>query len=134
MADYSQHEVNNLRQYKQELIACIAFYTLVLIGSIWLAKRIDEGSLRTLIVLLPVLPAMGLIWVVLRYLRRLDDYLRQMCLEILAMAGGFTALLAFSYGFLEGLGFPRLSGFIYYGVFMSSWLLLSLWRNFRERA
>ncbi|WP_339941361.1 hypothetical protein [Undibacterium luofuense] len=131
MSDYSQHEINTLRQYRKELWSCIAIYMVVLFASIWIAKGITEQVLRTAIVLLPAIPAAGVLWVVIRHLRRMDDYVRLIMLETLAISGGFTALLAFSYGFLEGVGFPRLSGFIYYGIFMGSWLVISMFRKFR---
>ena len=81
MSDYSQHEINTLRQYRKELWSCIAIYIVVLFASIWIAKGITEQVLRAAIVLLPAIPAAGLLWVVIRHLRRLDDYVRLILLE-----------------------------------------------------
>lgn len=131
MSDYSQHDINTMRQYRKELWSCIAVYMVMLFGSIWIAKGLTEQWMRAAIVLLPAIPAAGVLWVVIRHLRRMDDYVRLIMLEILAISGGFTALLAFSYGFLEGVGFPRLSGFIYYGLFMGTWLVVSMFRKYR---
>jgi hypothetical protein len=55
--------------------------------------------------------------------RRLDEFLRLRSLEGLAIAAAVTAALSFSYGFLEGAGFPKLSMFWVWPVMCVVWAL-----------
>jgi hypothetical protein len=130
---YSKKELANGKRYFAELMSSIIVYTLVLIGSIYLAKNMEAGLSRTLLVLTPTLPAFAALWAIVRAFRRMDEYMRVWLLEILAISGAITAFFSFSYGFLEGIGYPKLSGFITYAIFMGSWLALSFIRKFMER-
>ncbi|MBT9384170.1 hypothetical protein KM176_09895 [Pseudooceanicola sp. CBS1P-1] len=83
--------------------------------------------------LLPVLPALGIFWVTLRDLARLDEMQRRIALEALALAYGATALLTFSYGLLENVGFPRLSMFAVWPVMGALWVLGKIIAQWRYR-
>ncbi|WP_395011505.1 hypothetical protein [Undibacterium sp.] len=128
--EYSKKDKVDAKKYGSELGISIVIYTLVLFGSITIAKPMENGWLRTLIVLTPTLPAFGAFWAIIRHFRRMDEYMRVWLLEVIALAGGITAFFSFSYGFLEGMGYPKLSGFIIYVVFMGSWGLITLLRKF----
>lgn len=121
------------KTYSKELGLSIVLYVVMLFGSLYLAKGMADGWLKTIVVMLPVLPASGVLFAVSRSLKRMDDYTRGRLLEVIALSGGVTALLAFSYGFLEGIAYPKLSGFIYYGVFMLTWFIIGLVRPLLER-
>lgn len=128
--EYSKKEKKDAKTYLNELGLSILIYMMVLVGSITIAKPMENGWLRTLIVLTPTIPAFGAFWAIIRHFRRMDEYMRVWILEIIALAGGITAFFSFSYGFLEGLGYPKLSGFIIYVIFMGSWGLITLVRKF----
>ncbi len=128
--EYSKKEKKDAKTYLNELGLSILIYMVVLVGSITIAKPMENGWLRTLIVLTPIIPAFGAFWAIIRHFRRMDEYMRVWILEIIALAGGITAFFSFSYGFLEGLGYPKLSGFIVYGIFMGSWLVITFTRKF----
>ena len=128
--EYSKKEKKDAKTYLNELGLSILIYMMVLVGSITIAKPMENGWLRTLIVLTPIIPAFGAFWAIIRHFRRMDEYMRVWILEIIALAGGITAFFSFSYGFLEGLGYPKLSGFIVYGIFMGSWLVITFTRKF----
>ena len=130
---YSKKELASSKKYHLELGGVIVLYMVVLFASISFAKTMEAGMARTLVVLLPTLPALGMLWVIVRFLRRMDEYQRVRLLELLAIAGAITVCFSFSYGFLEGIGYPKLSGFIIYAVYMGSWLVMSLARKFLER-
>ena len=123
-------EKKDAKTYLNELGLSILIYMVVLVGSITIAKPMENGWLRTLIVLTPTIPAFGAFWAIIRHFRRMDEYMRVWILEIIALAGGITAFFSFSYGFLEGMGYPKLSGFIVYGIFMGSWLVITFTRKF----
>lgn len=128
--EYSKKDKADGKKYGLELGISIVIYTLVLFGSITIAKPMENSWLRTLIVLAPTLPAFGAFWAIIRHFRRMDEYMRVWVLEVIALAGGITAFFSFSYGFLEGMGYPKLSGFIIYVIFMGSWGLITLLRKF----
>jgi hypothetical protein len=59
----------------------------------------------------------------------MDEYVRLRNLESLAIAAAMTAGLSFSYGFLEGDGFPRLSMFWVWGIMGVGWRLVHAVRS-----
>lgn len=127
--DYSKKDKADAKKYGHELGLSILAYILVLITSIYFAKKIEGSSLQTLIVLTPAIPALAVFWAIVRHVQRMDEYMRNWLLEVMAIAGGITAFFSFSYGFLEGVGYPRLSGFITYAIFMGSWLVVGTIRK-----
>lgn len=127
--DFSKKDKADAKKYGNELGLSILIYILVLFASIYFAKKMEDGFVRTLIVLTPTIPALGAFWAIIRHFQRMDEYLRVWVLEVVAIAGGITAFFSFSYGFLEGIGYPKLSGFIIYGIFMGSWLLITTIRK-----
>lgn len=130
--DFSKKDKADAKKYGNELGLSILSYVVVLFLSIYFAKPMEDGLVRTLIVLTPTVPALGAFWAIIRHFRRMDEYLRGWLLEVVAIAGGITAFFSFSYGFLEGIGYPKLSGFVMYGVFMTSWLVISMVRKFLQ--
>ncbi|MEX3630073.1 MAG: hypothetical protein VB138_11965 [Burkholderia sp.] len=86
--------------------------------------------MRILVSLLPILPGLGIYWAIVR---RLDELQRRIELESLLIAFGGTALLTFSYGFLENVGFPSLSLFVVWPVMGVLWVLSSVCVSRRYR-
>lgn len=121
------------KKYLIELGLALGLYMVTLVTSIHFAKDMEAGALRTLIVLTPTLPGLGALFAITRAVNRMDDYGRMRMLEVMALSGGITAFLAFSYGFLEGMGYPKQSGFTFYAVFMLGWFVIGLIRKFLER-
>lgn len=127
--DFSKKDKADAKKYGNELGLSILIYVLVLFVSIYFAKKIEDEFTRIFVVLTPTIPALGAFWAIIRHFQRMDEYLRVWVLEVVAIAGGITAFFSFSYGFLEGIGYPKLSGFVLYGIFMMSWLLISTVRK-----
>lgn len=111
------------RRYRRELFSAIAAYTVVLFGSIYGSKGIEEGAARTLLLLTPVVPLVLVVWAIARHFGRMDEFMRLRSLEGLAVAAAVTAGLTFTYGFLETAGFPKLSMFWVWGVMGGVWAL-----------
>lgn len=128
--EYSKKDKVNAKKYGNELGISIVIYMVVLFGSIYIAKPMENSLLRTLIVLTPTIPALGAFWAIIRHFQRMDEYMRVWLLEVIALAGGITAFFSFSYGFLEGMGYPKLSGFVIYVIFMGSWGLITILRKY----
>ena len=92
----------------------IAFFPPVVLGVLF-ADLIHEWLFN------PITVALAL--VVIRYLRRLDEMARRIHLEALALAFVGTALLTFTYGFLETTGFPKLSMFFVWPLMGAFWVI-----------
>ncbi|EMD98209.1 MULTISPECIES: hypothetical protein [Stutzerimonas stutzeri subgroup] len=108
-------------------------YVVAVVISVLLLINLHGGALRTLSALLPVLPMIAVAIVVIRQIRHLDELARLIHLEGLAVAFVGTALVTFSYGFLETAGFPRLSMFLVWSLMAPLWALGSFfaWRRYR---
>lgn len=95
--------------YNLQLGAALVAYAVVLVLSIWFLKANPESIWRIPAALTPMIPAGCVPFVVVRYLRNIDELQRQIQLEALGFAFGGTAILTFAYGFLQGVGFPQVS-------------------------
>ena len=112
------------KQYTKELTAALVVYGLLLAGSIQLLTHVDVARpWRDVIALSPMIPAAAMAWVILRELRRVDELQRRIQLEALGFSFAGTAILTFSYGFLEGLGYPRLSMFTVWPLLAVLWIV-----------
>jgi hypothetical protein len=109
------------RRYKIELGISMVLYMLALFGSLYYAKPMEEGTPRTLLLLLPVIPMALAVWAIARHVARMDEYLRLRSLEGLALAAAVTAGLSVTYGFLESAGFPKVTMFWVWPVMASIW-------------
>ena len=118
--------------YLRELFGSVFIYVLVLFTSIWFAKGMEAGILRTAIALTPMVPVLAMLWAITRHLKRIDEYVRQWSMENIAMAGALTAVFSLTYGFMEGIDFPRLSMFVVWGVFMGGWSVIACVRKALE--
>lgn len=111
----------------------MAVYMTAVIASSYLLNKIPAGTLRIASALLPVLPMIAVATVVIRHIRHLDELARKVHLEGLAVGFVGTALITFSYGFLETAGFPRLSMFMVWSLMGPLWAVGSFfaWRRYR---
>lgn len=113
-----------------ELVLAITFYVVILIISLKALTHIENQSLKVLVSLLPVLPDILVIWVIIRQFIRFDELQRKIQLQALAISFLGTAFLTFSYGFLENIGFPKLTMFIVWpmmGTFWSMSTIIGSW-------
>jgi hypothetical protein len=127
------HEKQVARAYKVELWSAVAVYAVLLFGSISISRRLDEGALRTIVLVVPMIGFGLMIRAIARHVARIDEYQRQRLLETLALAFAITGGVTFTYGFLETAGFPRLSMFTVWIIMGSSWGAVSCLRNWWSR-
>ena len=111
-----QHQHKIVLRYLVEMLGAFLLYALVLVVSIDVGRPMPEGIERTLILFSPMVPVLLMVVVVVRYFRRVDEYVRLIILENWAITGGVTAIWTFTYGFLENAGLPRLSMFTVFPV------------------
>ena len=111
-------------RYYLELSLALLAYACVLVGSIFLLKHFAPlPPWREMFALSPMVPGIFVIWVVLRQLRRLDELQCRIQMEAIAFAFIGTAFLTFGYGFLEGLGYPRMSQFVVWPTMAVLWIV-----------
>jgi len=127
------YEKQVARAYHKELWTAIAVYIALLTGSIVLARPMTEGTLRTALLVLPMLGFALMIRAIVRHVARIDEYQRLHMLESLGIAFAITGAITFNYGFLETAGFPRLSMFTVWAVMGVSWGAVNLVRKWSGR-
>jgi hypothetical protein len=96
------------RRYQLEVLVSAAVYTATIFVS---AGAIDRlvGVPKIAVALLPMLGVAGMILAFIRYVRRVDEFQRQMFVVAGAIAGLGTAVITMAFGFLENAGVPRIS-------------------------
>jgi hypothetical protein len=120
-------------RYIAEMSAAFLLYALVLVVSIDVGFPMHKGIGRTLLLVSPTLPFLLVVWAVARQFRRMDEYVRLIALESIAMAFGVTAGWVVTYGFMENAGYPRLSMFTVWMVMMSAWAVIAIVRTIAGR-
>jgi hypothetical protein len=81
-------------------VLCVA--TAIDIGAGWLLGQPDFGShARIVFALLPIPANLVLVAVIVRRIRKLDEFLRHVHLEAVAIAFLLTGLAVFVYGYLQ---------------------------------
>jgi len=100
------------KRYFIEIAIAAAAYIVILWISIHTLKTTTLAPFpRALVALSPILPVAGIVAAILRYMRSVDELQRQIHIEAFAISAGITAILFLTYGFLEGIGFPKISAF-----------------------
>jgi hypothetical protein len=125
----------SLRRYLVELsIAMVLFVVAIFIRGWLLRGPMLHSELNwtlLIVALLPDIPVALMMVAVVRCLRSVDEMMRRIQTESLAIAGGVTAIMAVTYGLLEGPHFPVLSAWWTYIVFMATWLVATFIRQWR---
>jgi hypothetical protein len=127
------HEKRVARAYRVELWTAIAVYIVLLLASIRYGRPLDEGLLRTVVLLAPMIGFGLMIRAIARHVARIDEYQRLRMLESVALAFAITGAVTFSYGFLETAGYPKLSMFAVWIVMGASWGIVNIVRGVRAR-
>jgi len=127
------HEKRVARAYTLELMIALAVYTVLLMAAIRYGRPMDDGWLRTLVLVSPMLGFGLMIRTIVRHFARIDEYQRMRMLENLAIATAITGAVTFTYGFMETAGFPKLSMFYVWVVMCSSVAVVNLARRLLEK-
>lgn len=116
-------------RYLISLSAWLAVYAVLLFVSLTLIDRNLVASLpvRVVVGLAPMIAAFGILNVIMREYRAGDELAQRITAEGIMFAFGATAILTFSYGFLQRtVGAPDISYFWVWAVLGSTWLIGSL--------
>jgi hypothetical protein len=109
------------RRYLREFTIAILAYIVILAASVYGLNHGVEGFAKYLVAVVPAIPLVAVFLAAVRWLQATDEYQRQTQITALAIAGGLTALICVTYGFLENAGLPKMSVWISYVIFMSIW-------------
>ncbi len=127
------HEKRVARAYFVELMTALVVYTVLLFAAIRFGRPMQEGWLRTLVLVTPMIGFGMMIRTIVRHVARIDEYQRMRMLENLAIATAITGAVTFTYGFLETAGFPKLSAFYVWIVMGLSVAAVNLGRKVSGR-
>ncbi len=116
------------RRGNLELAASLAVYAIILIPALHFGSGMEAGIARTLIMLSPMIGFLLALWAIIRQFKRVDEFVRQRTLENVAIAAAVTAGASFTYGFLENVGFPRLSMFAVWPLMGAAWGVVAIGR------
>lgn len=119
------------RTYVMEMAIAAAAYVGLLYARKPLLAATSDPALGIAIKLAPIVPVYLIALAVWRHYRRIDEYARLKLLESLALAGGFTALIATTYIILEDIGLPHLDLLWSMPLFGVSWAAASFLRQGR---
>jgi hypothetical protein len=118
-----------------ELAASLVVYVLILMPALYFGSKMEAGTLRTLVMLSPMIGFLLALWAIIRQFKRVDEFVRLRTLENVAIAAAVTAGGTFTYGFLENVGFPRLSMFAVWPLMGAAWGVVAIGRyHFQDRA
>lgn len=111
-----------MRRYIVEFIIAMSAYVVVLVFSVSLLDRLPaDAPGRVAIALAPAVPVLFVLLAIMRLLMNSDELQQRIQLLAISFAAGATALLTFSYGFLEGIGFPHLSPIWIFPLMTTLW-------------
>ncbi len=119
------------KTYAAQLSLALVFYAATLVASQLLLQRLPGSDWRIPLAVLPVLPVAFGLRAFMRYLRQVDELQRRIQLDAIAFGAGMTALLTFTYGFLELADFPPISVLWVLPILTVLWgigLLRASWR------
>lgn len=111
-----------MRRYMRELLVAMSIYIVVLIASISILERTELPQVwQVLITLLPAIPVAFVILAIMRMLIDSDELQQRIQLFATAFSAALTGFITFSYGFLENVGFPKLSTFLVFPMLILIW-------------
>lgn len=125
----------NTKKYIVELGAAMLVYAVLLVASNVLERRLQpEGVLLVALNLMPILGVLAAAWAIVRAFFRMDELQRRIQFEALVLAFAGTAVITFSWGFVEDMGVPHLRAFMVWPIMAMLWiagLAIATWRYHR---
>ena len=99
-------------------------YVVVMTAAVYLAVGYPQlGNWRTAIMLLPLIPAFGILRFTIAQFRRSDEMMKRNQLIAVAWAFGITQFLMITYCMLEVAGFARLPMWIVFTAMQAIWIV-----------
>jgi len=109
--------------YMITLGGALVVYAVVLVASLlWLKSGVPEPW-KYAVAVMPVLPALGIPFAVVRFFHSMDELQRRIQLEGLAFGFASTAIATFTYGFLQNADLPQVSWVWVWPVMGVCWIV-----------
>ncbi len=121
-------------RYTLGIMVFMTFYVAALFFSIMTIKsQSPTGPLLYALAVLPALPVGGTIWVFLRYIDKVDEYVRALVTKRFILATGLALFVCTAWGFLENnAGAHEFSLYLVYPLWWGLFGLSSVfYRNVR---
>ncbi len=120
-------------KYAATFVISLVLYGVALVVSLrWLRAGPPE-EWKYSIAVLPVLPALGIPLAVIRICQAMDELQLRMQLEALAFGFAATAIVTFTYGFLQNAGLPDVSWVWVWPVMAVCWMVGQVAARWRYR-
>lgn len=103
-------------------VAFIA-YSGLLGGVITVLQTYPDAAWRYPVAVTPMIPWVFIVGAYVRYYRRMDELHQRIALEAFAFAFAGTALLTFTYGFLDFAGAPRVNWWFVWPLMAALWIV-----------
>lgn len=109
---------------------------MALIGSIYTIRHFDPNTpIKIVLAILTSLPIGGTILVFLKYIKRIDEFLRAQVTEVFITATGVTFFIATLWGFLENYtAITNIDFYLIYPIFWACFGLVQGIKKVRENA
>lgn len=111
------------RRYNRGVWVAFILYSALLGGFITVLQTHPDAPWRFAIAPLPMIPWILTIAAYVRYYRRMDELHQRIALEAFAFAFAGTALITFTYGFLDAAGLPRINWWFVWPVMATLWVI-----------
>ena len=99
-----------IRQYTLHMTIVMVVYVASVVGINLIDSEKLSASARIALSLIPILPAIGMVFVIIRYVRRIDEVQQRIITEACLVSLIIVGLACFTYGFVEGaVSLPEIS-------------------------
>lgn len=116
------------KRYRREFFISMAAYTVTLIFSITVLRRVElTQNFKVILTLIPAIPVAFVLIAVMRAVRDSDELQQRVHLLATTFAAVITGLVTFTYGFLENIGFPKFSTFLILPMLFFFWGISLTW-------
>jgi hypothetical protein len=95
------------RLYLRRFWVAIAIYVILVIVTSSVLDSLEDGTLRVVVSLLPMIPIVFGMWAFMQFIRQIDELQRRIHFEAFAFSLGCTGLITFTVGFLGNAGIPQ---------------------------
>jgi len=97
-----------VKKYMRDLIFAFTMYTSTLVNT-FLANMESALWIQIMLVMLPAVSVILVLRAVIIFSKSWDELQRRQMMEAILIAFILVGMTTFAYGFLEGIGFPRIS-------------------------
>lgn len=98
----------NPKRYSRDLFAAFAAYAVVLVGTrVAIRSFAIDGAAAAALAVAPIAPALAVTAVLLKHVATMDELQRRVQVEAFAASAMIVGLVAFAFGFVEGVAATR---------------------------